>query len=581
MKQRLALSLIIVFMLMVCNVPTFSESTSEDPYKVYSEYKHSLFMLQQDIARIYLELQGKNPQAVYEHMLQSIESTATLIGKAEIASQNVHDGLQISLQAQLNVFFLLGFTKEQKTDLLNVGYTEEDIDELLKVLAYCDDHNYHAITGFSTEEVEWFRSWGLTDEQITELQASICDNYTKIRTNQELVKEHQSELLYIQIILSLAALQTLTELDDQKKNKDKSELHDSEEKLLEAISNISKDHSSLEKVKTFSKQTYKAAEQEIHRGNEQFLADFFIGLQIHCGALTALNGDPEFGLAEIRLYEGVLSECMMSSERSAPYFAQAGGQSAFQDAVSKTFLRDIGHVPSFLGQAEEPKGQVEESDETNNAGWITVLVKASDSSDWSFWKMVYVYIVENLGQIKILEKMKDFLTHHIGDAAASYVINAGGVILTIIANAPGIGETWIDSIPYDPAGIFTDIIEDKDTIKEIERGAKSGPLCRRQRYAAVLAYPGVIVYTIMCAEKIYKSPWDSYFYFMRDEKNEEWIVEVQDMKYGLGRVVQAHKVGCGDLECFNIQYTTIYEMWESCLLFTPVWERSQLNIVWI
>lgn len=578
MKRKLALILTVIVFLMISNVPIISEFRSEDPYKIYNEYKDSLLRLQQDIAHIYMELQrGKNPQPIYEHLLQSIESTATLIGKAELASQHVADGLQMSLWAQMDVLFIFGLTIQQKKDLTNLGYTEEDITKILESLAHYDDYYYSAVTGFTTEEIEWFHSMGLTDGQITELQNDVRAHYVNARTYQELVKQHQSKLLYIQILLSMSVLQIFAELGHHEKDKYKSELKNAEKKLMEAILNVSTDQSSLERVKALSKQVYKMADQEIRSGKEQYFVDFFIGLQIHCGALTALHGDLDFGLAEIRLYTSVLSECIILSERLTSSSLQADENSIALNDIPENSPEDIVHIPNSIEEEGESQGQVEESDETNNVGWVSVLIKASDSSDWGFWRMVYTYIVTNLGQALALEEVKYFLTSHIGDAAALYVTSAGGVILTVITTAPGIGETWRDSIPYDPAGFFTNIIEDKETIEEIERGARSGRLCRQERYCAVLRDPGVIVYTIMCAERIYRSPWGNYFYYMKDNSGYEWVVEVQDMQYGLGRVAQAHRVGCGDLEYFGTSYNTIYDMWESCLHFTQAWERPSLN----
>ncbi len=570
LKKGLALSFVTILLLAVCDVHAPTQPADEDFYKIYEAYKGSLCELQKDITKIYIELsQGKNPQAPYEHILQSVERTAITIGKAEAASHDVYDGLQISLRGHLDVLFVLDLTEEKRTDLMNLGLTEEDIARILDSLVYYNDHFYHATMGFSAEQLEWFYSMGLTDDQVSELQATICDHYTKVRTYQELVKHHQSELLYIQILLSLAALQTLAEPDHQERGKGKSELQNAEERLLDAILSVSRDQSSLENVKAFSKQTYKAAEQQIRDGKDQYLVDFFVGLQVHCGAVTALHGNPEFGLAEIRLYESVLSECVRSPERAAL---------SVQDSGQTTSL----HVPGDIVPMSGLVGQIKESDETNNVGWIMVLVKASDSTDWGFWQITYNFIV-NIGQALLLEGVKEFLTRKIGDSAAIYVTQAGGVILTLILTAPGIGATWIDSIPYDPAGVFTHIIQDKMTIEEIERGARSGKLCERKRYALVLNDPGVIVYTITCAEKVYRSPWGNYFYYMKEVNSEdEWIVEVQDMKYGLGRVVKAHKVGCGDLECFpGEKYTTIYELWELCLQFTLIMNRSQPNAVWI
>ncbi len=243
MKKALALSLIIIFSVTMYDVPALSEPASEDPYKIYKEYRDSLFSLQQDIAHVCMELhQGKNVQAVYEHMLQVTEKTAVLIGKAENTSQNVHDILQISLQDRMEMILILGLSEKQKENLIELGYTEDDMAELLDWILLHNDHYFHAAAGFTPEEIEQLHSMGLTDEHIVELHTKIKDYYTKMHTTQQVVKQHQIELMHIQLLLSLSILQTLSDLD--KGGKGKSELQDAEEKLLQAILNVSEDQSS-------------------------------------------------------------------------------------------------------------------------------------------------------------------------------------------------------------------------------------------------------------------------------------------------------------------------------------------------
>ena len=129
--------------------------------------------------------------------MQTVEKTAEVIGRAELASQNVYDGLQFSLRSQLEVLLILGLTEEQKTHLLNLGYTEEDVAEIMDSLLHYNDYYHHATTGFTPEEVEWFHSMGLTDAQIVEMQTAIQEQYTQVRTYQEVVKQQQTELLYV------------------------------------------------------------------------------------------------------------------------------------------------------------------------------------------------------------------------------------------------------------------------------------------------------------------------------------------------------------------------------------------------
>ena len=182
-------------------------------------------------------------------------------------------------------------------------------------------------------------SFGLTDQQISELQTKIHDHYTQIHTCEEEIKEQKTELLYIQVTLSIAVLDILLNQEDRGNSKS-DDLKNAEEKLLEAVSCMAEDQPSLEKVKAYSKQVYKAAEQKIRKGEPQYMVDFFVGLQIHCGAVTALHGDKEFGIKEIKSYEGILSECILTERVLLLTQPTLTGESHSSDTTP---------VPGFVG----------------------------------------------------------------------------------------------------------------------------------------------------------------------------------------------------------------------------------------
>ena len=559
MKKITAFGLIVLLFVMTCDIPAFSSPTSEN-YKVYNEYRTSLITLQESIAQLYLELQQKkNPQAVYNHMLQAIENTAVLIGNAEVASHNVYNGFQGSLQGHLELFCEYGLSEEQKRNLMNLGYAEEDIAEIEKSFAHYNDYYHHATERFTPEQIQWFSTAGLTDEQILELHASIRDHYTQIHTLEEEIKQQQTELLYVQVSLSITALKML--LDQEDKGRDKSdELKKAEEKLLEAILTVSEDQSSLEHVKAFSKQVYKAAEQKIRQGKDQYVVDFFIGLQVHCGAVTALNGDTEFGLMEIESYENVLSECI-TTDRSVPFHAQSAPvdpQSQSRDAVS---------VLDFVGQ-------VEESNEDNNADYIVVVVKTWGTRLSDFVQMMNEWGLPTMVQRLFEEFLKGVI--HFPAEAAKFVCHAGGVIFTLIVTAPPIGAWWVECVvpcmTEDPSGIFMQIFEDEDTVATIEAGTQIGTGCEKSGYTAVYTDPGQIIYIMMCALEVYKSSDNHYFYYM-ETKSSKWVVEVEILGHECcGRVVRAYRVDC-NYECNDIP-CTILEKWVLCDNFTLVWSRS-------
>jgi septal ring factor EnvC (AmiA/AmiB activator) len=195
MKKILASLLVVTLFMMISDIPLSSEPVSDDPYQAYNAYRNSLFTLQKDIAQLYQELQEqKNLQAVYEHVLQATEKTAALIGKAEKVSYHVQDGFQGSLRGHLETLLEFGLSDEQENEFLNLGYTEEDIDEIVQSLAYYNDYYYHAAKEFTSEQIQWFTLMGLTDQQISELQTKIHDHYTQIHTCEEEVKEQKTEL---------------------------------------------------------------------------------------------------------------------------------------------------------------------------------------------------------------------------------------------------------------------------------------------------------------------------------------------------------------------------------------------------
>ena len=155
---------------------------------------------------------------------------------------------------------------------------------------------------------------------------------------------------------------------------------------------------------------------------------------------------------------------------------------------------------------------------------------------------------------------------------------AGGVIFTLIMTAPPLGGSWVECVvncmTEDPSGIFVQIFEDKNTVATIEEGTQTGKQCERDGYRAVYTDPMQIVYTIMYAIKVYKSPDNHYFYYMTDYSS-AWVVEVEVLGHECcGRVVRAYKIDCDTFKCGDISYDSLLEKWEFCDSFTLVWMRS-------
>ncbi|MBU7017228.1 MAG: hypothetical protein HXS44_06940, partial [Theionarchaea archaeon] len=308
------------------------------------------------------------------------------------------------------------------------------------------------------------------------------------------------------------------------------------------------------------------AEQKIRKGEPQYMVDFFVGLQIHCGAVTALHGDKEFGINEIKSYEGVLSECILTER------VELLTQPAL---IGDSLSSDTTPVPGFVGQ-------IEESNEDNNAGYIILIVKS-----WGTRISDFLHSLSEWGIQDQVEKwIREFLKEYIGYGAASLTVKVGGVIFTLIITAPPVGGSWVecvvDCMTQDPSGIFMEIFEDKETVETIEAGTQIGEDCEREGYRGVYDDPMQIVYTIMLAIEIYKSPDNHYFYYMMDNLGGKWVVEVEILGHaGCGRVVRAYRVNCGPYACSGHSDLTILEKWVLCDNFVRVWSRSQSSAVWI
>ena len=229
-------------------------------------------------------------------------------------------------------------------------------------------------------------------------------------------------------------------------------------------------------------------------------------------------------------------------------------------------------VPGFVGQ-------VEESNEDNNTGYIILIIKTRKTTAAEILQMLAQMTAPEMVKLAI-EKLLQLGT------AAKAVLSVGGTIFVLIIEAEPIGGGWVECVvsctTTDPSGIFIEIFEDKETVETIEAGALDTnlALCERTGYDRVRKDPMLIVYTIMCAMEVYKSPDNHYFYYMMDNSNDKWIVEVEILGHaGCGRVIRAYRVDC-DYICNEIP-CTILEKWVLCDNFVRVWTRSQSSAVWI
>jgi len=560
MKKWIIYSLCAICFIAFCDIPLLSGPV-QNKKNAYDEYLDTLFSLQKDTAHTYIDFQkGKNSHAVYVEILQLIEDTAILIGMAEQASLAVHEGYQFSVKGNIKTIAILGFTEPQQEYLLNIGYSKKDIEYIHAHLLEYNDFCYHAMNGFTIEQKAQFYEMGLTDEQIEVLRGSITENYSQMLTNQQIIKNHQRGLIQVQSVLSLSAFKILTEMDWKKENKSNN-LIKTEKKLYEAIFSSCEDFSSLEKVKAFSKQIYKSAEQKICNGENHYFFDYFIGLQIHCGALTALNGDVEFGMTEIYFYGELLKDLIETPDRSFTY-----------DNLKSTSTESI-PMP-VLPEKIRGEGNIEESDEDNNFGWVLVFIKTSDSNMWGFTTSIGEWFSKYVFPEVLAKAIREILMKlSISETTSSLFGTAGGTIFGLIMTAGQVGGGWLDYVENDPSGIFDYIVIDEETMNTIYEGRKIIG-CLGEGIIALDEDPIQIQYTIWNALSVYKAKWGTYFYYMETLFGDIWVLEVEEKGFKIGRIIIGYKEECVKFECYGNEYYDIREQWEHCFLCTLIWSRN-------
>ncbi|MBU7039066.1 MAG: hypothetical protein HXS52_14150 [Theionarchaea archaeon] len=533
-----ALSLTLILILAFCNNPALPGDCEDTDFPVYREYREDLYSLQKDVTLLYMELQqGKNTQAVYQHTLQAIETTALQIGKAQNASQDIHDALQVSLQNHLEIILLMGLSDSRKESLTDLGYTDEDIAEIIEWLATFNDFHNYAVRGFAPEERDRLYQAGFTDDQISELQDILVGHYSTLHTASQVVKEQQTELLDIQTTLSIAALKLLLEETPGKgkKKDDGPRLQNAEEKLVEAIQAMSESQPSLEHVKAFSKEVYKAAEQELRKGEAEYMADFFIGLQIHCGALTALNGDTALGISEIEVYTDALRECSLSDIRS---------YSALQVPEESASAYTASPLGDFVGD-------VEELDETNNLGVALVFVKKPDLSFMELLVMLPMFVYTELGEIGWTLTLPDILAilYAILDACVtvlSIAVGVVGAVFLLVVTAPSVGYEWPPAVPgwIDGKQVVI-VVEGSYGQAHIPQRAQSTKECVASSHQAILDDKHMIQEIIERASKLfYNAKTGRYIYYYVDDAGKEWAVFIEKYYKGFYQLISAYRVDC-------------------------------------
>ncbi|KYK37679.1 MAG: hypothetical protein AYK18_18250 [Theionarchaea archaeon DG-70] len=317
---------------------------------------------------------------------------------------------------------------------------------------------------------------------------------------------------------------------------------------MQAIGNVSQNHSSLEQVKVFSKQVYKAAEHLVRKGEEQYYVDFFVGLQIHCGAVTALNGDLEFGLEEIQSYEYVVSECVASPERPAP--SPVREKSVFVETTS--FKTDF-------------VGQVEELDETNNMGVVHVFIKAPDTNLWQSLALLIGFVSTNFGEVQFsLSAVVEFLTA--GITVVTIAVGTIGAFFLLVVAAATAGYEWPSAVPgWIEGKQVTIIVEGSYGQGHIAERAESGKdPCIRSSHQAILDDKYMTQKIVMHASKLLLNPNNGqYVYYFVDDAGKEWAVFIEEYENKYYQLITAYRADCAPFRCRkdNKDYSSILEKW--------------------
>jgi hypothetical protein len=396
------------------------------------------------------------------------------------------------------------------------------------------------------------------------------DHYSTLYTASQVIKEQQAELLDIQTTLSVAALKLLLEETPEKgkKKDDGPGLQNAEGKLVEAIQVMSENQPSLEHVKAFSKEVYKAAEQELRKGKAEYMADFFIGLQIHCGALTALNGDTAIGISEIEVYTDPLRECSLSDIR-----------------LYSPLQVDEESAPVYTAHPlDDFVGDVEELDETNNLGVALVFVKKPDLSLMQLLVMLPLFVYANLNAFEWTLTLSDILAilHAILDACLtvlSIAIGVVGAVLLLVITAPSVGYEWPPVVPGWIRGEqVVIVVEGSYGQAHIPDKAKSEDKCEASSHQAILDDKYMIQKIIERAPKLfYNESLERYIYYFVDSAGKEWAVFIELYEYKYYQLITAYRVDCPPpYKCGikNKEYPTIIEKWdcEGFVLISPWWK---------
>jgi len=389
------------------------ESKNHIKYDI-SDYQKDLLDLNEKVAEVYQDLNmGDEPRSKssYVHVVGTAEEASKLIGKTNklvaLLSGSEFESTNTSLGSQLDDVGITGLSSELKDDLIEAGYTLDDIEALEKKLIEYNAYLYRISTdGFSPEEIQSLRNAGYTDEDIENLKNKITQRYFSNFNAGEQLNASKNELYQVQATLSILGLKLLINSSEGKGEISPEQIEHLGKLEKRLIGDIDKlgEKEKWNHIRDDAKGLYKYSEMLIKKADNasEFSADYFIGMQMHLAAITALEGDEKFALDIINSYrlalEDLANERLVECEEWEKYNGKSGKgssikvkatsiagplanflkfkgyeiRSAFEAIVLKTYDGITKHLFSIPAvSASSPIiGQVDELDETNNVAVI-------------------------------------------------------------------------------------------------------------------------------------------------------------------------------------------------------------------
>jgi hypothetical protein len=438
-----------------------------------SDYQEDLLELNEKIAKIYQEInEGKKGKETYPHAVKAAKETAEMIGKtnelAILMSEAGFETRTTSLGGQLEDIAIYGLSSDVRGNLIQMGYSSEDIDAMERKITEYNAYLYRISTeGFTPEEIQSMKDAGYTDSDIENLENAISQRYSAEYGAAEQLNASKSELYQVQTTLSILSLKLLMDSSKEKgkiSQKQFEHLGKLEKKLIEDIDKLD-EKKKWNHIKDDGKELYKYSEMLIKKSDNasEFSVDYFIGMQMYLAAVTAKEGDEEFALGVINTYKLALEDLAnkraveddSSDDESSDDDPEDNKKSWKRKVKVESFIRPLTNsltfetykigslIDSFISKFSIPSvyalpqiiGQVDELDETNNVVETTINVYWPEGA---FSEMPPVFVLGPVfagsgGVATVIEGAVAVTTWEI-ILLAAFVVVAGYIIINEASN---------------------------------------------------------------------------------------------------------------------------------------------------